>query len=293
MLKGATKSNGQKDKLDRFYTSADEACRIVASLPAIIPLLDKNSDIVPDFYEPSAGDGAFVRAVEIEYDDKPVDIHAYDIAPSSTPLCYTKIDEQDFLTANIAYSNNRIVIGNPPFGEQGKLCFEFVEKALEIAPYVCFILPPSFKKESYQRRLGLSPIAVIELNDTQYRVGDIKIDVPSSFFVFDKHNKFVEEKIDFDKLPFVFLSKSDADKADFTIRRVGGTSGTANKRTDVSKQSNYFCMTRNGRDTGDVIDMINEIDFPEKDWSVGPRSLSQREIAKRILNSMESECTAF
>ena len=169
---------------------------------------------------------------------------------------------------------------------------------MEIAPYVCFILPPSFKKESYQRRLGISPIAVIELNDTQYRVGDIKIDVPSSFFVFDKHNKFVEEKIDFDKLPFVFLSKSDANKADFTIRRVGGTSGTANKRTDVSKQSNYFCSanwsnTRSTRLQSCVLHMINEIDFPERDWSVGPRSLSQREIAKRILKSMESEYTVF
>ena len=289
MLKGATKSNGQKDKLDRFYTSPDEALRLLASLPAFVPFLDENSGIVPDFYEPSAGDGAFVRAIEIEYDDKPVNIHAYDIAPSPTPLCYTKIGEQDFLTADIPYNDNRIVIGNPPFGEQGRLCFEFVEKALQIAPYVCFILPPSFKKESYQRRLGLSPIAVIELNNTQYRVGDSRIDVPSSFFVFDKHHKFVEEKIDFDKLPFVFLSKNDTDKADFTIRRVGGTSGTANKRTDVSKQSNYFCMTRDGYNTDEVIKMINETDFPERDWSVGPRSVSQREIAKRVLNSMESE----
>ena len=287
MLKGVTKSNGQKDKLDRFYTSVDEACRIVASLPAIIPLLDKNSDIVPDFYEPSAGDGAFVRAIEIEYDDKPVNIHAYDIAPSSTTLCYTKILEQDFLAADIHYSDNRIVIGNPPFGEQGRLCFEFVEKALQIAPYVCFILPPSFKKESYQRRLGLSPVAIIELDDTQYRVGDSTIDVPSSFFVFDKHNKFIEEKIDFDKLPFVFLPKNDSDKADFTIRRVGGMSGMASKHTDVSKQSNYFCLTKNGWDTDDIIKMINRTDFPERDWSVGPRSLSQREIAKRVIKTIK------
>ena len=289
MLKGATKSNGQKDKLDRFYTSPDEACRLVAALPTFVPFLDENSGIVPDFYEPSAGDGAFVRAVEIEYDDKPVDIHAYDIAPSPSPLCYTKIGEQDFLTADIPYSDNRIVIGNPPFGEQGRLCFEFVEKALEIAPYVCFILPPSFKKESYQRRLGLSPVAIIELDDTQYRVGDSTIDVPSSFFVFDKHHVFVAEKVDFDKLPFSFLSKSDTDKADFTIRRVGGTSGTANKRTDVSKQSNYFCSTKDGYDTDNIIKMINDIDFPERDWSVGPRSLSQREIAKRVIETLKNK----
>lgn len=285
MVKGTTKNNGQKDKLDRFYTSPDEALRLFSSLPAVVPQLAGNPDCRDiEFYEPSAGDGAFVRAVEEVYPS--ASVRAFDIAPSPSPLCDTAIGEQDFLDADVPYSDNRIVIGNPPFGEQGRLCFQFVEKALDIAPTVCFILPPSFKKESYQKRLGLSPVAVIELDDTAYRVGDGLIDVPSSFFVFDREHPFVEDEIDFGKLPFEFLTKSDTASADFTIRRVGGTSGTASLDTSVSTQSNYFCRTRDRYDTGTIIDTINGIDFPERDWSVGPRSLSQREIARRVIEAM-------
>lgn len=285
MEKGTTKNNGQKDKLDRFYTPADEALRLLSDLPAIVPLLAGNPDCSGiEFYEPSAGDGAFVRAVEELYPS--ASVRAFDIAPSSSPLCDTAIGEQDFLNADIPYNANRIVIGNPPFGEQGRLCFQFVEKALDIAPTVCFILPPSFKKESYRKRIGLSPVAVIELDDTAYRVGGGFIDVPSCFFVFDREHQFVEDEIDFGKLPFEFLPKVDAASADFTIRRVGGTSGTAAANTSVSTQSNYFCRTRDGYDTKTIIDTINGIGFPERDWSVGPRSLSQREIARRVIESM-------
>lgn len=102
----------------------------------------------------------------------------------------------------------------------------------------------------------------------------------------DSEHPFVEDEIDFGKLPFEFLTKSDTDSADFTIRRVGGTSGTATADTSVSTQSNYFCQTRDGYDTGTIIDTINGIDFPERDWSVGPRSLSQREIARRVIEAM-------
>lgn len=285
MAKGTTKNNGQKDRLDRFYTPVDEAFRLLSDLPVIVPLLARNPDCSGiEFYEPSAGDGAFVRAVEELYPS--ASVRAFDIAPSPSPLCDTAIGEQDFLDADIPYSDNRIVIGNPPFGEQGRLCFQFVEKALDIAPTVCFILPPSFKKENYQKRIGFSPVAVIELDDTAYRVGNGFIDVQSCFFVFDREHQFVEDEIDFGELPFEFLPKSDTDSADFTIRRVGGTSGTASPDTSVSTQSNYFCRTCDGYDTGTIIDTINGIDFPERDWSVGPRSLSQREIARRVLEAM-------
>lgn len=143
-----------------------------------------------------------------------------------------------------------------------------------------------FEQESYQKRIGLSPVAVIELDDTAYRVGDGLIDVPSCFFVFDREHPFVEDEIDFGKLPFEFLPKADTALADFTIRRVGGTSGTAAADTSVSTQSNYFCRTCDGYDTDTIIDTINGIDFPERDWSVGPRSLSQREIARRVIETM-------
>lgn len=280
--KGTTKNNGQKDLFDRFYTQPHEAFDLVGSLANFMQKngLDPQQT---EFYEPSAGDGAFVVAIEKVFPNSI--INAFDIEPAREQLCTTKIVKQDFLKTKISYSENRIVIGNPPFGEQGKLCFSFIKKALEIAPIVCFILPPSFRKESYQQRLGLSPVKIIDISDTSYRIDGKKIVVPSAFFVFTHDSIFVKKKIDYDILPFSFLPKSETARADFTIRRIGGNAGKATSNTNVSQQSNYFCCAKHGN-VHSIISMINAISFPERDWSVGPRSLSKREIAWRVIETM-------
>lgn len=139
------------------------------------------------------------------------------------------------------------------------------------------------------KRFGFSPVAVIGLDDTAYRVGDEFIDVLSCFFVFDMEHPFVDDEIDFGKLPFEFLPKSDTDSAVFSIRRVGETSGTASADISVSTQSDYFCRTRDGYDTYKIIGTINGIGFPEHDWSIDPRSLSQREIARCVIDAMDEQ----
>ena len=99
MARGTTKNNGQKGKLDRFYTPADEALRLLSDLPAIVPLLAGNPDCSGiEFYEPSAGDGAFVRAVEELYPS--ASVRAFDIAPPCSPPCDKIGGELLFLPAS-------------------------------------------------------------------------------------------------------------------------------------------------------------------------------------------------
>jgi len=289
--RGTTKSGGQKDGLDRFYTSVDEARRLVRLIAPHLPGL---------VIEPSAGKGAFVLALE----EASFDVLAYDIEPDSSPVCSAPIVTADFLTLQASdilsvrpgyASSSTAFVGNPPFGVQGRLAIRFLRHCLELADDVWMILPPSFRKHSMADKVGNGELLeVIDLSGTTYAtpVGDVE--VPSSMMHWHacdgraaKAARRQEEQEAIAGLPFEFLSWAasvSGDEGDglFTIRRVGGTSGKASPSTAVSAQSNYLCRVRDGYDRDAVIAWVSGTDFPERDWSVGPRSLSKGEIALRL-----------
>lgn len=288
---GTTKNKGQKDKLDRFYTPVNEAMRLTE---LVLQNLDINKDTV--LVEPSAGDGAFVRAMEDYCPDNR--IIALDIAPSSTPLCDITIAQNDYLQDDLfvkgflSSTDNKqdvLIIGNPPFGEQGKLAVDFINKSLEYARYCAFILPPSFRKETMQKKLNGKVITVYDVLDDSYRVQGQNITVPSAFFIIDGEQQFSPAPDLSALLPFSKLPVSQRKQADFAIRRVGGTAGTAMPyNSELSSETYYFYKKKN--DCPDnIIEIINNCEFPEKEWSVGPRSLSQKELAKHIVEALKTE----
>ena len=131
-----TKSLGQKDKLDKFYTKKEVASICISQLN-----LD-NYDVI---IEPSAGSGNFSSQIE--------GCIAYDIAPE-----HPDIIQQDFLTLEIDENikdKKILVIGNPPFGVQNNLAIAFFNRSAEFADTIAFILPKSFRKQSVQNRLSL------------------------------------------------------------------------------------------------------------------------------------------
>ena len=286
--KGTTKNIGRKDSHDRFYTSPDEARRLVSFLIEQHPECC-GKDIV--FVEPSAGCGSFTKAVE----EAGLAVLSYDIAPAAEPVCSTPIVKADFLALtreklieDAGFENPSFVfIGNPPFGVQGDLSIAFINHCFELgASAVYFILPPTFRKESYLAKLPHAEIStVIELQDTAYLLpSGEKVDVPSCFIGFS----YVESKPApkdtselLESLPFEFCPKAESS---FSIRRVGGTAGLASTNMDLSENSNYFCRLK--ADCSEwtlksAIAAINELEFPERDWTVGPRSVSKRELASR------------
>lgn len=295
MPKGTTKNKGRKDELDRFYTKPEVAAALVDHLLAEHPEWKRSKH----FVEPSAGDGAFVRALE---DAGVSHVHAFDIMPAKDPMCSTEIVENDYLDGDIfskspelagVERDDIVVIGNPPFGEQAKLAVAFVDKSLEIAGICAFILPPSFYKESVQKKFSGAGavVEVVGIDDIEYRVVEAGLrDVPSSFFVFDAFAQFRELPNHVDRLPFKFLPGKDRDKADFIIRRVGGTAGCASSDIhSMSRESCYFCAREDGCPE-DIIEIISGCEYPERDWTVGPRSLSQKEIAKNIYEQRPDIC---
>lgn len=344
--KGTTKNRGRKDIFDRFYTQPTEAARLVRHLITSLwgsPLYNDSNEsfdnpsllaLIPEdtvFVEPSAGDGAFVKALEDI--GVPSDrIVAADIAPSEHRLCRTPIIACDYLdTGGAAVSAaettignsgdadnsdqttmkrfedivrnkfvgreldpaSTVIIGNPPFGEQGALCLSFLYRSFSLANTVAFILPPSFAKESLKRRVGRSIIAEYDIVDDSYRVhNDMRV-VPSSFFIYDATKPYRPRASRISELPFIFLrnGSNDLPAADFTIRRVGGSAGHASIDMEVSTQSNYFCRVKRDEMNDPIIPVdaligrINALDFPMRDKTVGPRSLSRDEIAWTFMDN--------
>lgn len=104
-MKGTTKSNGQKDPLDRFYTSPEAVQECLSKLDL------SQYDII---IEPSAGRGAFSSQIP--------HCIAYDIDPQARDII-----QQDFLSLSYSRDTTKktLVIGNPPYGQQCKLAITF------------------------------------------------------------------------------------------------------------------------------------------------------------------------
>lgn len=199
---------------------------------------------------------------------------------------FLTVTSDDMVFNGKQYDKDIIFVGNPPFGVQGNLSIAFVNHCLELGRAVWFILPPTFRKESYLSKIPHGMIGRVVLPEScDYSLPDGEMrKVPSAFISFN----YVESKPATpsinelaDTVPFVTCKQEDAQ---FSIRRVGGTAGTASTRTDVSTQSNYMCRVKDDSDISadDIIAIINSTTFPERDWSVGPRSISKRELLTRL-----------
>jgi len=110
-MAGETKSLGQKDVADRFYTKDIIAKHCVEFTKNLLPKQELF------FIEPSAGGGAF-----LPYLDNYV---AYDLHPAAPNIIQTDWLET-IIPVDMAYIN--IVIGNPPFGVQAKKAIAFLTR---------------------------------------------------------------------------------------------------------------------------------------------------------------------
>ncbi|GAA7525521.1 hypothetical protein MMM114_01480 [Helicobacter pylori] len=131
--------------LDAFYTHPKIARFCLDLLKDLI-----NQNLGLDlsafhFLEPSAGSGSFVDALK---GLGIADCLALDIAPKAQG-----IQKKDYLLELIEFDKKRVIVGNPPFGHRGKLALDFLNKSLNEAPIVAFILPNLFKRYSIQKRI--------------------------------------------------------------------------------------------------------------------------------------------
>lgn len=255
-----TKSLGQKDMLDRFYTNPKIARECIEFLECITEF-----DCI---IEPSAGDGSFSNQI--------ANCFAYDIQPENEA-----IQQADWFLLNkeqFKKYNNILVIGNPPFGQQNTLAINFFNEAARFANVIAFILPLSFKKRSVQNKLDINFHLIKEknLNPNSFLLNNEKYSVPCVFQVWKR--KDIKREVCKTKTTTSLFDFVDKDNADFRIQRVGGNAGKASLDLNYSAQSNYFIKNNTQYSNEELINIINQTVFPEIEYTVGPKSLSKTEL---------------
>jgi len=173
--------------------------------------------------EPAAGAGAFREHVDIMMDLYPERVG---------------IIKQDFLEWDSSKYKN--YLGNPPFGRNSSLAKKFFNHAAKGKGLIGFILPRTFRKSSITNNLDLNFWLVDEwiLDKNSFTLEGKPYAVPCVFQIWEyrveKRQKIILPLVHKD---FSFVS---AEKADFSIRRVGGNAGKVNPHNNYAAASNYF-----------------------------------------------------
>ena len=114
---------------DKYYTPNHVVEEVVSAVKGLdLPI----SNII----EPSAGNGAFIEALSNAFPT--TEVGYYDLHPE-----HNLIKEQNFLALDVPYQKDRLIIGNPPFGNRNSLSVKFYKKAITLGDYIAFILPIS------------------------------------------------------------------------------------------------------------------------------------------------------
>ena len=152
-------SKGLKIEHDKYYTPYHVVKEVVNTVKGLdLPI----SNII----EPSAGNGAFIEALSNAFPTTEVDY--YDLHPE-----HNLIKEQNFLALDVPYQKDRLIIGNPPFGNRNSLSVKFYKKAITLGDYIAFILPISQLDNTkqmyefdlfYSKDLGVNKYSDVDLH---------------------------------------------------------------------------------------------------------------------------------
>ncbi len=263
-MSGETKSLGQKDFADRFYTK-DEIAQECVNFFYEKVRIDKS--IL--FIEPSAGAGAFLPYLK--------NYKAFDILPANE-----NIIQANWLSLDKSNLNQDgsiiVVIGNPPFGVQNNLAIKFFNSSV-FADYIAFILPKSFKKTSIQNQLDLNfkLIAEKDIPSKSFLLNGESYGVNCVFQIWKKSKekrKIVRGKTTTKYFDFT----KDKNKATCSLRRVGAAAGNASFELSFSEQSNYFLINRTELNDEEFVNFLNSLAHKRAENAVGPKSLSKSEL---------------
>ncbi len=281
---GKFRTNGA----DKFYTKDAVAKECVDKLISTCPYITDSSWL---WIEPSAGSGAFLRAL-------PTGVRhvGIDIEPGGAGIV-----QADFLTWSLAASasgSKKLVFGNPPFGRQGSLAKKFIAQACGPigADIVAFVLPRSFVKPSMSRAFPLRFHCLFseELAENSFEVNGAAYDVPCVFQIWERRAVDRQVEVGVGPVGFEYIGAGAAAGAGAHIafRRVGVNAGRCFLigHGTFSAQSHYFLKINEKYVSADLLELVvatvNEIEFPSN--TVGPRSLSKGEVNK-VLNKVFAE----
>ena len=264
-----SKTGLNRDITDKFYTKQTIADYFINKWKHIIKP-EEDCFII----EPSAGSGSFF--IPIFNEDK-YHIIGYDIEPENTTII-----KGDFLEVELPNVTDLHFIGNPPFGRQSSLAKKFIKKCAKYGGSISFILPKSFKKDSFQKTFPLEFHLIYEE------------DVPENGFVIDGKDYNVEcvfqvwkkmetkRQVTEDEDPYKFSFVKKEEDPQFSLRRVGVYAGKISTETEnKSSESHYFIRLNEDIDQDSFEEEFLKLEFIHNN-TVGPKSISKQEFIKKI-----------
>lgn len=257
-----------RNVLEKYYTKE-------TTVELCLNMIKKHININTDdlIIEPSAGNGSFIPGIKLLTSN----FKFYDLEPEND-----EIIKQDYLLYNydiVKKSFDKIhIIGNPPFGRRSSLANKFIKKSCEFCSSISFILPKSFKKDSFKKTFPLNFHLIIEIDlpEKSFLVCDKEHNVPCVFQIWEKKtfNRFVTEKLK--PLNFIFVEKNN--NPDISVRRIGINAGMIDMKTDNKNiQSHYFIKFTNDNSILDNIRRLSTITYDVNN-TAGPRSISRQEL---------------
>lgn len=127
-------------KLDQIFTKPEVATQFTSWVKShnFFKMLNHIITVI----EPSAGAKDIMKHFK--------NVQGFDIDPKSDDITYA--DFLHFKPEMIKGPKNVIlVVGNPPFGRNGKMAIKFINKAAEFANYIAFILPVIFRRDALKK----------------------------------------------------------------------------------------------------------------------------------------------
>tara|TARA_B100000575_G_C23120888_1_gene648651 strand:- start:1324 stop:2325 length:1002 start_codon:yes stop_codon:yes gene_type:complete len=291
------KTGKRRKVTDQFYTNRDVSSKCIDLLLDTIKI-DKENDIL---LEPSAGEGSFSDY----FHKKSFNIEAYDIEPKKE-----YIKQQDFIEFDYGHLKNIKVhtYGNPPFGRQSSLAKKFIKKAALFSNTIAFILPKSFRKQSFQDSFPLNfhLVEEIDLDKNSFTIDGKTHNVPCIFQIWIKKEeeryiepKSVENGFHFVKRPTLKDIEFNDDgrpikrenifseQPDFGILRAGG--GNSCGRISLEYNDGIACYPEawlfikidDNFDKKKFYDEYQKINWID-DSNVGARSIDKQRFIKGI-----------
>ena len=271
--KGTNKLN-----LDQYYTSEEDMNYCVNKT---LDILQENGYSVSEFLEPSAGQGVFSNYLATSG----LNVIAIDIAPKAEDIIVA-----DYLTYDIEYKKDRLIIGNPPYCSKLNLAQKFFKKSINVGDYISFILPISqFNNTQIMYEFDL--IYSEDLGELIFS-GDRKVHCCLNVYV--RPNNGLNKKKS-NKLKDITIVRQDSKKFkefDFDIRMCYWGDATAGKilKNDEHYSAEYKIKIHNEDIKDKVVEVLSNVDWKKELNCTAMLKIQQFHIINLLKREIKEIC---
>lgn len=260
----------KKIQNDKYYTPKEVVDLCLSELKEVL----KQDNVKPSLIiDPSAGNGAFSSRIK--------NCIAYDIEPEAGGII-----KQDFLELEQKYVKDSLIITNPPFGRCLNLAQRFFKKSIEIADYICFILPIS-QLNNNRTFYEFDLVKSIDLGSKMYTDRNLHC----CFNIYRRPKNGLNKKVD-TKLKCVKIIRQDSknyDKEWFDIRMCYWGNGSAGKilLSDEEKYSGEYKIQVHDNFKESVKEVLEQVVWIDRLEKIAMLRIKQYDIVELLKEKIE------